>query len=105
MADTMMTPSAMTPLVLRCFAEQDEAGWTGLCVDLDIAVQGDTFEDVAEDLRTAIEEFITHVKMLPEPDRSRLLSRKAPWHLRAKYGLYQIQDAWRRRSFHGRPRL
>lgn len=85
------------PLILRCIAEQDEAGWTGLCVDLDLAVQGASFEEVADDLRTAIEEYLAHVRTLPEPDRTRLLNRKAPWSLRAKYVLYQIQGAWHRR--------
>jgi hypothetical protein len=63
---------------LRCFAEKSDSGWQAICVDLDIAVQGDSFEEVKELLDSDIAMYLESVAELPEDDRHRLLNRRAP---------------------------
>lgn len=83
--------------VFQCYAEGREGRWEALCLDLDIAVQGESFAQVFRDLDAAIRNYLDYVAGLPEADRHRLLNRKAPlwlrltflWHalcLRAKPG-------------------
>jgi len=65
-------------MLLRCYAEGTARGWEAVCLDFDIAVQGDSFESVYQQLNEAVETYVEYVDELPEPDRSRLLCRKAP---------------------------
>ena len=76
-------------MLLRCYAEGTARGWEAVCLDLDIAVQGDSFEEVYRLLDEAVQEYADYVSGLPEEDRARLLGRKAPladrlrflWHV------------------------
>ena len=47
---TLATMGTMMKRLL-CFAEGKEGDWEGICVDLDIAVQGASFNEVCELLR------------------------------------------------------
>jgi|SRR6516164_115898 hypothetical protein len=72
--------------VLRCYAVSREArSWEAICLDLDIAVQGDSFADVSRKLGEAIRSYVEYVVTLPEEDRERLMHRRAPWHIRFKF--------------------
>jgi predicted RNase H-like HicB family nuclease len=72
-----------------CVAEGYEGKWEAFCLNFDLAVQGDSFDSVRSNLGEAIELFLETVRDLPEADRKRLLSRRAPlsqwlypvWHL------------------------
>lgn len=76
-------------MILRCYAEGSDRGWEAICLDLDIAVQGSSFEEVYKSLDEAVTQYVEYVSELPEPDRERLLARKAPladrlrflWHV------------------------
>ena len=70
-----------------CYAWGREGEWEALCIDFDLAAHGSSFEEVRNELQDAIETYVSYVAALPEPDRSRLLSRKAPLGLRLKLGL------------------
>jgi hypothetical protein len=72
-------------MLLRCFAEQRDGAWEALCVDLDLAVQGDSFEQVYRDLADAVAQYIDHVHTLPPAEQRRLLRRKAPVALRLRF--------------------
>lgn len=71
--------------VLRCYAEGHEGSWEAFCLDLDIAVQGESFEDVFHALSEAIKLHVETVMTLSEPDRARLLDRPAPLALRLRF--------------------
>ena len=68
---------------LRCYAEGTGGQWEALCLDLDIAVSGPSFEAVYHDLNKAIGLYVARAMALPAPERARLLGRRAPWHVRA----------------------
>jgi predicted RNase H-like HicB family nuclease len=74
----------MDQVILRCYAEGKRGEWEAICLDLDIAVQGDSFEQVYRDLNGAIENYVESLEDLPERERVRLLHRKAPLSMRVK---------------------
>jgi hypothetical protein len=68
---------------LSCYAIQEAAdSWEAICTDLDIAVQGNSFDDVNKKLNEAIHSYISYVGTLSEKEREELLTRRAPWHVR-----------------------
>ena len=71
--------------VLRCYAEGRQGDWEAFCLDLDIAVQGRSFEEVFQALNEAIALHVEAVAELPESDRARLLNRPAPLSLRLRF--------------------
>jgi hypothetical protein len=72
---------------LRCFARSDERGWEAICVDLDIAVEADTFENARTVLMEAVKAYI-EAALQEEPAVCRqLLSRRSPFHVRAMWAL------------------
>ena len=64
----------MIELVLRCYAEGRDGDWEAICLDLDIAVQGSSRNDVVAKIEDAIELYIESLSDLPESDRARLLT-------------------------------
>ena len=75
-------PSART---LRCIAHGQDGHWEALCLDLDIAVQGDSFDEVYASLNEAIALYFESVSALPAADRRRLLERSAPLRVRLEF--------------------
>lgn len=75
----------MPTKVLHCYAEGRGQDWEAICLDYDIAVQGESFEDVATLLSEAIALYLDSLKDLPPADRERLLYRRAPLSLRLKF--------------------
>ena len=92
-------------VALRCMAEGRDDEWTAICIDLDIAVQGNSFAEVKDSLNQAIDMYLEGVSELPSEERERLLKRRAPWPVRLKYHLllflsrFSRRDGGRRRSF------
>ena len=64
--------------MLKCYAEGRPGSWESICLDFDIAAQGDSFEDVFRSLSKAIELYLETVRELPEEERRRFLGRRAP---------------------------
>lgn len=56
--------------------------WEAFCLDFDLAVQGRSFEEVRKSLVRAIELYLEAALSEPEPLRSRLLARRAPFLVR-----------------------
>lgn len=71
-----------------CVAHGQTGSWQAICLDLDIAVQGRTFEEVQQLLNVAVASYVEDAQVEAEPARSALLSRRAPLFLRLKW-------AWR----------
>ena len=65
-----------------CYIEGEGARWQGLCVDFDLTVAGTSLEDVKVMLHRVVGSYIADAVAEGEPDRTRLLSRRSPWHTR-----------------------
>ena len=70
----------MKPLL--CFAEGKEGDWEAICLDLDIAVQGSSYEEVSQLLNAAIATYFEDAMAEDEATRKRLINRKAPFTVR-----------------------
>jgi predicted HicB family RNase H-like nuclease len=78
-------------MIVECYAERHESGqWEALCLDFDIAVQGDSFADVEAKLCSAVREYLEYVQALPEPEQKKFLARRAPLKIRLKILLHEV---------------
>ena len=59
--------------------------WEASCLDLDIAVQGRSLDEVRAKLDTAVTTYVADALNEQEPDRSALLNRRAPLGVRLKW--------------------
>jgi predicted RNase H-like HicB family nuclease len=88
---------------LHCYAEGRDGDWEAICLDLDIAVQGSSFEEVFSSLQEAISLYLASVTGLPPQERRALLHRPAPLPVRLKFlthalrGLFADSDGDRQR--------
>ena len=73
------------PKVLRCYAEGRNDEWEAICLDLDIAVQGNSFVDVFRSLDEAIALYLESVGEVPASERAHLLDRPAPLSVRFQF--------------------
>ncbi len=88
------TMSGQSKYVFRCYAEGCEDAWEAICLDLDIAVQGDSFADVQRSLNDAIAMYVERALELPESDRARLLEQDgAPLGVRLRYAWKVLKTA------------
>jgi hypothetical protein len=62
--------------------------WEAFSLDFDLAVEGTSFADVQASLAQAIQMYLQAALAEPEPIRSRLLNRRAPFRVRLAF-------AWR----------
>ena len=94
----------MVPDILRCVVERTPDGWQAICIDLDIAVQGATFDEAVASMEESIEVYLESVMALPEPDRLRLLNRRVPFFRRlrhaALYAFWELSPRRRPRARH-----
>ncbi|BBK31508.1 hypothetical protein STHU_21420 [Allostella humosa] len=64
--------------ILRCYVHGQGDRWSGMCLDLDIAVDGPSLEDTIALLQEAVELHIESVRDLPAEERRHLLYRPSP---------------------------
>jgi hypothetical protein len=85
-------------LELLCVARGGGERWEALCLDLDLAVQGRSFDEVRALLEEAVSSYVEDPKAEEEPARSQLLARRVPLHVRLAW-------AWRffKAALYGRP--
>lgn len=90
-----------TNTFLFCVAEgSDSRGWQAICLDLDIAVQGETLDEVRSALNSAVRSYVIDVLALKDGrDKYRLLNRRAPLLLRLNYA---ARLAWQSLNAHRR---
>ena len=67
---------------LFCVARGKGERWEALCLDLDLAVQGRSFDEVRQLLGEAISTYIEDASAEAEPARTQLLARRVPFHVR-----------------------
>src|SRR6266478_4745868 len=83
--------------ILSCYAVGRPDGWEAICVDFDVAVQGESFADVTQKLGEALRSYGEYVNSLPPEERERFLKRRAPWYVRARMAANVIRTL----LFHG----
>lgn len=86
-----------------CFASGKPGDWEATCLNFDLSVQGDSFEDVQTVLHEMIVDYIESLVDLPKEEQMRFLNRKAPLFLRIKYHLLWLWAVFghnSRRSLH-----
>lgn len=94
----------MKTMEIRCYAEGRDAGWEAICLDLDIAVQGHTFEEVYHLLNDAVREYVEYVATLPADEQRRLLSRRAPLFDRLRFAWHALMSTFRNDGPDGKQR-
>lgn len=84
----------MTPkqLIVKCYAEQEGHDWVAVCLDFNLAAQGDSFEEVKIKLESMINDYV-YDALVGEDRRyaAQLLSRRAPLSLWIKYGFIKLK--------------
>ena len=86
----------MDELKLKCQAYGGGTSWEAICVDLNVAVCGRSQPEVRASLRTAVDLYLETVATLPAAEHDGFLSRRAPWHTRAKLATLARLNALRR---------
>ena len=71
-------------LKLKCYAYGSGGSWEAICVDLNVAVCGNSHREVRTSLRKAVGLYLETVATLPVAEQDGFLSRRAPWYTRAK---------------------
>jgi predicted RNase H-like HicB family nuclease len=84
--------------ILHCHAFGSDHQWQAICLDLDLAVQGGSFEEVFQLLKEAIAFHLEGISELPEADQRRLLNRRVPWLVRLRFALAAAMMGWRDRG-------
>ena len=69
---------------LTCYAWGQPGDWEAICVDFDLAAQGESLDEVRSELRDAVDTYLEYISELPEKERARFLNRKAPLGLRLR---------------------
>jgi hypothetical protein len=82
---------------LFCVARGRDDAWEAFCFDLDLAVQGRSFDEVRGRLEQAVASYIESAEAEPEPTRSQLLNRRAPLLVRMTWGWRLLATALFRR--------
>lgn len=73
-------------LILHCYALKDGSQWVALCLDFDLAAQGDTFEEARQCLDEQIRSYVEDALIGEDREHApALLSRKAPLSEWVKY--------------------
>lgn len=82
---------------LQCFANGRDGRWEAICVDLDIAVEGRSLDDVRARLEQAIGTYVQDAAREDAATAHRLLSRRAPSWVRLRLAAAYAWHAARRR--------
>jgi hypothetical protein len=75
------------PETLFCVARVHGGAWEAFCLDLDLAVQGRSFDEVKDQLEHAVADYVESAMAEAEPARTQLLNRRAPFSVRLTWGL------------------
>ena len=82
-----MQPEASMSRAFKCYAYQNGRHWSAICTDLDLAVDGKSFEETQEALTACIELYLDGLDGLPPDEKRHFLTRKAPLHVRARLAI------------------
>ena len=74
-------------LKLKCYVHGGAASWEAICVDLNVAVCGNSQREVRASLCKAVDMYLQTVAALPTIEQDGFLSRRAPWHTRTRLAI------------------
>lgn len=86
---------------LHCLAFGREDAWQAFCLDLDIAVEGRTFEEAESRLKETIATYVQDVAALDEGERESFLQRGTPFLTRLGFAVRAFLGAIRNRGEDG----
>jgi hypothetical protein len=72
---------------LECIAHGSGNEWQAICLDLDIAVQAHSLNDVTHLLQESVATYIQDALAQDEPLRSELLNRSVPFSVRMAWAI------------------
>jgi hypothetical protein len=76
-------------LVLRCYAEKKQEHWQAFCLEFDLAVQAESFQEAKSKLEAQIVDYVTDALVGEDKEYAdQLLSRRAPLRHWAKWYWY-----------------
>jgi hypothetical protein len=89
-------------LIVKCYAEQEGGCWVAVCLDFNLASQGDSFEEVKSKLEAMITDYVFDALAGEDkPYAAQLLSRRAPLSFWLKYYFIKLKIA----VFHSAARI
>ena len=68
-----------------CYAEGQPGNWEAICLDFDLSVQGESFDQVYRDLHESILMYLDYIDELPKEEQAQFLNRQVPLTLRLKF--------------------
>lgn len=71
----------------KCYVHGGAASWQAICVDLNVAVCGNSQLEVRASLFKAVDLYLQTVATLPAVERGGFLSRRTPWHMCASLAI------------------
>lgn len=84
-------------LLLRCYAEREANGqWFAICLDLNIAAQADSHQEVKEKLHAQILRYVREALTVDAQYAEGLLERRAPIGFFLRYYMMRLRAALRR---------
>jgi len=78
-------------LIIKCYAKQDGDVWVAVCLDFNLATQGETFPDARKKLEEQIVFYVDEALQDTEYG-SQLLTRKAPISSWVEYYLIRLTN-------------
>lgn len=72
-------------LTFRGYVKQEGDEWVAICIDLNLAAQGDTAEEAIMECSTMIEEYLNYIVDTYPDKLNEYLSRPAPPELMSEY--------------------
>jgi len=86
-------------LLLRCYAEREANGqWFAICLDLNIAAQASSQQEVKEKLHAQISRYVRDALTVDAQYAEGLLERRAPFGFFLRYYMLRLRTAFRRPS-------
>jgi len=78
---------------VRCYARREGDQWVALCIDLGLAVQGESCEEVKTKLEVQINDYVHEALTVDRDHAADLLNRPAPFRYRLEYHALRL---WQR---------
>lgn len=79
-------------VVLRCFVEKRRNIYQAFCLNLNLAVQGDSVADVKERLESMIGDYLEDAHGVDKAHKEYLLGRRAPLSIFARYYWLRVRS-------------
>jgi predicted RNase H-like HicB family nuclease len=77
-------------VTIHCYARQEAPGtWVALCLNFDLAAQGETFDEAKARLDAMLNEYVADALTGADQDQAdAFLNRRAPWYYWLRYWAY-----------------